>query len=97
MIGTDSVTENNVMQFLAAIEMKTSEILAECNEDDEDPDGTPQKQAPSVAMNASIAMSSSLDLPSATSPGGDGSDIDSDDGERPFTMKELQESLRAMG
>jgi len=37
-----------------------------------------------------------LKLPSTDTVPGDNSELYDDDGERPFTMKELQESLRAM-
>ena len=96
LIGTNSVTENNVMQYLAAIENKTSEILTAIHGDYEDQESNGETTL-SMANNASdngSFVKAPLELPSATT--GEDSELDDDDdGERPFTMEELQESVYA--
>jgi len=79
------------MQYLAAIEHKASEILTANNEDDDGDQGRHRTPSSTVNQNMKTQM---MELPSATC---DESGLDDDDGERPFTMKELQESLRVTG
>mmetsp|Transcript_13670 Transcript_13670/g.29363 ORF Transcript_13670/g.29363 Transcript_13670/m.29363 type:complete len:311 (+) Transcript_13670:606-1538(+) len=93
LIGTNSVTENNVMQYLAAIENKTSEILTAIHGDyeDQESNGT-QMSVPN--KKSDNLVKTQMDLPSATT--GEFFELDDeDDGERPFTMEELQESVYA--
>lgn len=99
-VGTDGITEHNVMQYLAAIENKASEItslgrsprrdVADADFiDEQDKGGTPLSPAAHSLVKA-------LELPSATAEEYSASD-DSDDGERPFSFRELKKNLENTG
>ncbi len=90
MIGTDDVTTNNAMRYLAAIEKKASEILAEIHGDDDEEQENHHGTSPTKGEEQIMR----LVLPSATSVGECNRQVDDD--ERPLTMKELQESLRTL-
>jgi len=86
VIGTDNISE---MEYLAAIEQKVTDILTTINGDYED-------DTASIAISPSKAhctdetiATTNLELPSANGL------VRELDGERPFTMEELQQSLRA--
>ena len=91
----DGVTENNVLKYLGAIERKASEILAAIQEEDDDynnDDGQDEKHRASLVKKGEYGTSNLL-LPSATVIGNEyNSQVDDD--VRPFTMKELQQSLK---
>jgi hypothetical protein len=88
LIGTDDVTTNNAMRYLAAIEKKASDILAEIHGDDDEEQENHHGTSPTKGEEQIMR----LVLPSATSVGECNRQVYDD--ERPLTMKELQESLR---
>ena len=100
LIGTKSVTENNVWQYLARIEQKATEILTAIHGDYEDQESHAGLPSPSSKLNDNDGTSTKkFELPSvasATALGEYMSELDEDDGDRPFTMKEIQHSLRTM-
>ena len=81
------------MQFLAAIEAKTSEILTAIQGGEYEEEGSVIGTSPVSAKSGSHAKSN-LELPSVTAASEEYSTLDQDDGEMPFTMHELQKSLR---
>jgi len=94
LIGSDGITENNVMQYLAAIENKASEVLTSLHGDDEDPSAggggipasSPATRAPTTTLT--------LELPAtAEEHSASDNDDDDDDGERPFSFGELKKNL----
>lgn len=92
----DGVTENNVIKYLGAIESKASEILAAIQEEDDGDNNDneqDEKYRTSSVKKGEYGTSSSLVLPSATVIGNE-YDSQVDDDVRPFTMKELQVSLK---
>lgn len=92
----DGVTENNVLKYLGAIERKASEILAAIQEEDDDDNNDneqDEKYRTSLVKKCEYVTSSGLVLPSATVIGNE-SNSQVDDDVRPFTMKELQVSLK---
>ena len=95
LVGTNSVTENNVMQYLAAIENKALSILSAAHGDGDLESCTSTDVAGDEKNNHSTSLFTvgTLGLPSAELDGDD----DDDEGDRPFSMKELQKSLQAMG
>lgn len=94
MVGSNSEAgATNVMQFLAAIEAKTSEILTTIHGGEYEDEGSVIGTSPVNAKSGSHTKSN-LELPSVTTASGEYSTLDQDDGERPLTMQELQKSLR---
>jgi hypothetical protein len=85
LIGTDDVTENNAMQYLAAIEQKASKIWAEIRGDDSEEQESHHGTSPSKHEEKIVRLM----LPSTYNS-------QEDNDERPFTMKELQESLQTL-
>lgn len=85
LIGTDTFSE---MDYLAAIEQKVTAILTTINGDYED-DAASNMASPSK-LNCNNETTTKLELPSS------GGQVRELDGERPFTMEELQQSLRTM-
>ena len=91
----DGVTESNVLKYLAAIERKASEILAAIREEDDDDNNDEQDDKHPTSLAKKGEYGTSLVLPSATVIGNEyNSQVDDD--VRPFTMKELQQSLRML-
>jgi hypothetical protein len=91
----DGVTENNVLKYLGAIERRASEILAAIQEEDDDDnnDNDQDDKQRALLVKKGEYGTSSLVLPSATVIGTEyNSQVDDD--VRPFTMKELQQSLK---
>ena len=89
---TNIVTEHNVMEYLAAIEKKLSEILFSVHGESEDEElYSPAKQS---GANNGLPSKTKMQLPSATDD--ELSQVDNDD-ERPLSMSELQDSFRVMG
>ena len=83
VIGTDNISE---MEYLAAIEQKVTDVLTTINGDYED-DTASIMISPSKTHCNDVATTN-LELPSANGL------VRELDGERPFTMEELQQSLR---
>jgi hypothetical protein len=93
--ANDGVTENNVLKYLGAIERRASEILAAIQEEDDDDnnDNDQDDKQRALLVKKGEYGTSSLVLPSATVIGTEyNSQVDDD--VRPFTMKELQQSLK---
>ena len=85
LIGTDTISE---MDYLAAIEQKVTDILTTINGDYED-DASSIVISPSKApCNDETVATNNLVLPTTSQL------LLEQDGERPFTMEELQQSLR---
>jgi len=85
LIGTDNISE---MDYLAAIEQKVTAILTTINGDYEDDAASIVISSPSTAHCNETVATTNLELPSANGQ------VRELDGERPFTMEELQQSLR---
>lgn len=93
LIGDNDVSENNALQYLGAIEKKTTEILSSINGDYDD-DASQVLSSPSFKTNNNdITVSPKrMELPSATDHFVSG--LNEDDGERPYTFAELQKACR---
>ncbi|KAL9189204.1 hypothetical protein ACHAXT_011694 [Thalassiosira profunda] len=87
LVKDSAVNEGNVLQYLAAIESKASEILAGVNGSFEDEDAPLSP----VSNIGPLVKTTTLDLPSANTEENAG--LGDDDGERPLTVKELHKSL----
>jgi len=85
LIGADDVTESNAMQYLAAIEQKASKVWTEIRGDDSEEQENHNGTSPSKHEVDIVHLM----LPSAYNS-------QEDNDERPFTMKELQESLQTL-
>lgn len=87
-------------QYLARIEEKATEILTTIHGDYEDQESHTGVSSPSSKLNDNDSTSTKkFELPSvtsATAPGEFLSELNEDDGDRPLTMKEIQQSLRTM-
>lgn len=90
LVGTKDVTENNVFQYLAGIESAANAIIAAIQGDED-------HESQGLSNNTIVSsFETKLELPSTTTASGEYHfELDSDDGERPLTMEELQESLRS--
>jgi len=84
LVGANNISE---MDYLAAIEQKVTDILTSINGDYED-DAASTVISPSKAHCNDETATTKLELPSANGL------VRELDGERPFTMEELQQSLR---
>lgn len=93
------------MQYLAAIENKTSEILTAINGDYEDQGNSrpgsgsssrPSSGSPTGSRGSDNNKGAIVDVPLPSATTGEFSGDDEDEGERPFTMAELQESVYAL-
>jgi len=93
LIGDNDVSENNALQYLGAIEKKTTEILSSINGDYDD-DASQVLSSPSFKTNNNdITLSpKQMELPSTTDHFVSG--LNKDDGERPYTFAELQKTCR---
>ena len=86
LAGANNISE---MDYLAAIEQKVSAILTTINGDYEDDAASIVISSPSKAhCNDETVATTNLELPSANGQ------VRELDGERPFTMEELQQSIR---
>lgn len=93
--ASDVITMNNVLDYLAAIEKKAIDIIQGLNldepDDEEDSQCSPRRTvfANKKLMQAGVSLPNTNDFDFA--PGGL-----EDDGDRPYTVEELQSSLIAL-
>ena len=87
----EGVTQANALRHLAEIEKKYAEILSLLHGDDYEEDGSPMIQRTTSLLDGakanegkSLAVIAKLALPV----------LDEDDGERPFSLEELQRSVK---